>query len=208
MARPSMFGEDRPDVLRDMIRAHPLATLVTHGESGLAASLVPFTLVTRDDGPDILRAHMATGNEQFADLRQGAEALVIFQGPQAYISPGWYPTKKEHGRAVPTWNYVVVKAWGRPAVIDDADWLLTQIDALTAQQEQGMPEPWSVADAPGPFIDALVKGIAGIELPIERIEGIWKVSQNQPEVNRRGVASGLRSGGLPSTMADIVEAPR
>jgi len=111
---PPMFREDRPEVLRELIRAHPLATLVTQGANGLTANLVPFLLVTEEGAPDILRAHLARENEQLADLRGGGEALVVFQGPQAYISPSWYATKREHGKVVPTWNYIVVQAWGRP----------------------------------------------------------------------------------------------
>jgi len=205
-----MFREDRPEVLHDLIRAHPLATLVTHGANGLTANLVPFTLVERsgegDGGPDILRAHLALANEQLADLRAGDEALVIFQGPQAYVSPSWYATKREHGKVVPTWNYIVVQAWGRPRVIEETDWLRTQIGALTTQQEGGRAEPWSVADAPEPFIAAQLRGIAGLELPIDRIDGKWKASQNHPEPNRKGVAHGLREEGALA-MAEIVGKP-
>src|SRR5579871_477784 len=106
---PTAFREERPEVLRALIRAHPLASLVTHGENGLTANLVPFTLIENENG-DTLRAHMARANPQLDDLRAGAEALVIFQGPQAYISPSWYATKQEHGKVVPTWNYIVVQA--------------------------------------------------------------------------------------------------
>ena len=201
---PPMFREERPEVLHGLIRAQPLATLVTHGAGGLSANLVPFILVPGDGGPDILRAHLARGNEQLADLRGGGEALVIFQGPQAYISPSWYPTKREHGKVVPTWNYIVVQAWGRPRVIEQADWLLAQIGALTTSQEGGRAEPWSVADAPADFITTQLRGIAGVELPIDRIEGKWKASQNHPEGNRKGVVEGLREDGRPA-MAEIVD---
>ena len=205
---PPMFREERPEMLHGLIRAHPLATLVTQGANGLTANIVPFTLVERarggDGGPDILRAHLARGNEQLADLRQGGEALVVFQGPQAYISPSWYPTKREHGKVVPTWNYIVVQAWGRPRVIEEADWLLAQIGQLTTLKEGGRAEPWSVADAPADFITTQLRGIAGVELPIDRIEGKWKASQNQPEANRKGVVDGLREAG-GEAMADLVE---
>jgi len=201
---PPMFREERPEVLHGLIRAQPLATLVTHGANGLTANLVPFILVPGDGGPDILRAHLARGNEQLADLRGGGEALVIFQGPQAYISPSWYPTKREHGKVVPTWNYIVVQAWGQPRVIEAADWLLAQIGALTTSQEGGRAEPWSVADAPEPFIATQLRGIVGVELPIDRIEGKWKASQNQPEQNRLGVVEGLREDGH-AAMAELVE---
>jgi transcriptional regulator len=203
---PPTFREERPEVLHAMIRAHPLACLVTQGANGLTANLLPFILIENtDEGPDILRAHCARGNEQLADLRAGGEALVIFQGPQAYISPSWYPTKQEHGKVVPTWNYVVVQAWGLPRVIEDPGWLLAQIGELTSLQEGSRAEPWSVADAPAPFIAAQLGGITGIELPIDRIEGKWKASQNQPEQNRKGVALGLRGDDAASAMAALVE---
>jgi transcriptional regulator len=146
---------------------------------------------------------MAKANDQFASLREGGEALAIFQGPQAYVSPSWYATKEEHGKVVPTWNYVVVQAWGTPRVIDDPEWLLTQIGALTASQEGGRREPWSVAEAPEAYIAAQLKGICGLEIPVSRIEGKWKASQNQPEANQRGVVEGLRESGAEA-MARIV----
>ena len=205
MYRPPAFREDRPELPPAAIRPHPLATLVTCGASGLLANLLQFTLVAGEGGRDILRAHLARANPQLAELRAGAEALVIFQGPQAYVTPSWYPTKRQHGKVVPTWNYVVVQAWGRPLVIDDPDWLLAQIGALTAQQEQGRAEPWSVADAPADYIGGQLKGIAGIEIPVDRIEGKWKASQNQPAGNRAGVAAGLRELDAGSAMAGLVD---
>lgn len=205
MYRPPAFREDRPELLHAAIRAHPLATLVTHGPSGLTANLVPFTLVTAGDGPDLLRAHLARANPQLADLRAGGEALVIFQGPQAYVTPSWYPAKREHGKVVPTWNYILVQAHGRPRVIDDAAWLRAQIDALTAQQEADRQDPWAVADAPPDFVAAQLKGIAGVEIAIDRIEGKWKASQNQPAANRAGVAAGLRALDPASPMAAAME---
>ena len=201
MYRPPAFREDRPALLHAAIRAHPLATLVTHGPSGLTANLVPFTLVEGD----LLRAHLAKANPQLADLRAGGEALVIFQGPQAYVTPAWYPSKQEHGKVVPTWNYILVQARGRPRVIDDAGWLRAQIDALTALQEAGQPEPWAVTDAPPDFVAAQLKGLAGVEIPIDRIEGKWKASQNQPEANRAGVVAGLRAQDSASPMAAAME---
>lgn len=201
MYRPPAFREDRPELLHAAIRAHPLATLVTHGSSGLTANLVPFTLVPGEDGADLLRAHLARANPQLADLRAGGEALVIFQGPQAYVTPAWYPSKQEHGKVVPTWNYILVQAHGRPRVIDDADWLRAQIDALTILQEGGRADPWAVTDAPADYVAAQLKGIAGVEIAVERIAGKWKASQNQPAANRDGVIAGLRDLDPASPMA-------
>jgi transcriptional regulator len=128
---------------------------------------------------------------------------VIFQGPQAYVTPSWYPSKQEHGKVVPTWNYVVVQAWGRPRLIEDATWLRAQIDELTATQEGARQHPWAVTDAPAAYIDAQLKGIFGIEIQIERIEGKWKTSQNRPEPDRAGVAEGMLSEGTVD-MASLV----
>ncbi len=130
---------------------------------------------------------------------------MIFQGPQAYISPSWYATKREHGKVVPTWNYVIVQVRGTPMVIEDRDWLRNQIDELTSIHECGRAEPWSPDDAPADFIAGQMKGIVGLEIPIERIEGKWKASQNQPEPNRIGVERGLRADGRVD-MADEVAA--
>ncbi|WP_447725816.1 FMN-binding negative transcriptional regulator [Sphingomonas koreensis] len=205
MYLPPSFRENRPAVLHAAIREHPLATLVTCGAAGLNANMVPFTLAACEGGRDVLRAHLAKANPQIADLRTGAETLVIFQGPQAYITPSWYPTKQEHGRVVPTWNYVIVQARGRPQVIEAADWLLAQIADLTSRQERDRPEPWSVDDAPADFIEGQLKGIMGLEIPIDRIEGKWKASQNQSAANRSGVAAGLRAADSTSPMAALVD---
>lgn len=205
MYRPPAFREDRIEVLHTLIQTHPLATLVTAGTAGLNANLIPFTLATDRGDKGVLRAHMAKANDQIATLREGAEALVIFQGPETYVTPSWYASKAEHGKVVPTWNYVVVQAWGMPQVIDDAEWLRVQIDELTRAQERPRSAPWNVTDAPEPFIDAQVRGIIGLEIPIARIEGKWKVSQNRPAADKEGVARGLRSEGQSSAMADIVD---
>jgi transcriptional regulator len=192
MYRPSAFREDRPDVLYAAIRTHPLGTLVTYGTSGLMANVVPFTLRVEPTSA-VLRAHLAKANEQVAHLQEGAPILAVFQGPQAYISPSWYATKREHGKVVPTWNYVIVQVRGTPVVVEGQDWLREQIDDLTLTHERGRAEPWSVDDAPADFIVGQMKGIIGLEVPIEGIEGKWKVSQNQPMPNRLGVESGLRA---------------
>ena len=205
MYRPPAFREDRPELLHAAMRAHPLATLVTHGPAGLTANLVPFTLVPGEDGPDLLRAHLARANPQLVDLRAGGEALVIFQGPQAYVTPSWYPSKQEHGKVVPTWNYILVQAHGRPKVFDDAGWLRAQIDALTTLQEADRDDPWAVNDAPADYVAAQLKGIAGVEIAVERIEGKWKASQNQPAANHAGVVTGLRDLDPASPMAAAME---
>ncbi|MEO6015284.1 MAG: FMN-binding negative transcriptional regulator [Devosia sp.] len=195
MYRPPAFREDRLDVLHALIETHRLATVVTHGADGLNANLVPFTLDRSRGACGTLKAHLAKANDQFQALADGGEALVIFQGPETYITPSWYASKQEDGKVVPTWNYVVVQAWGRPVVIEDADWLMGQISELTATQEDQRPTPWAVSDAPHAYVAAQMKGIFGIEIEIGRIEGKWKASQNRPEMDRVGVAEGLAAEG-------------
>lgn len=206
MYRPPAFREDRLDVLHTLIERHRLGTLVTYGPNGLTANLVPFSLDRTRGERGTLKAHLAKANEQFADLGAGAEALVIFQGPESYITPSWYPSKLEHGKVVPTWNYVAVEARGRPVVIEDPAWLLAQISELTAAEEGERPAPWAVSDAPEPYVAAQLKGIFGIEIEIARIEGKWKASQNRPEPDRAGVAEGLSAEG-ETAMAALVARP-
>ncbi|MCX5514601.1 transcriptional regulator [Kaistia algarum] len=206
MYRPPAFREDRLEVLHAFIRAHPLAMLVTAGEGGLVANPIPFLIDPDGAEKGLLRAHLAKANGQLAALRAGGEAMVLFQGPDAYVTPSWYATKREHGKVVPTWNYATVHAWGTPRVIDDESWLRGQIGDLTDAQEQHRSHPWAVEDAPADFVASQIKGIAGLEIPIARIEGKWKVSQNRAASDRQGVVDGLRQqtadGGA---MADLVE---
>lgn len=164
---------------------------------------MPFIVIdTGDKGT--LRAHVAKANDQVNALRAGSETLVVFQGPEAYITPSWYVSKKEHGRVVPTWNYAVVQARGMPRVIDDATWLRAQIGALTSSQESKRAQPWDVSDAPEPFIEGQMKAIIGVEIPIRTIEGKWKVSQNRSAADRQGVYEGLRDEGISDDMARLV----
>lgn len=203
MYQPSAFREERLETLHELIRAHPLATLITAGSGGLVANLVPFILADTG-GKGTLRAHIAKANDQVEALAAGAETLVIFHGPEAYITPSWYPSKKEHGRVVPTWNYAVVQVRGTPHVIDDAAWLRMQIGALTSAQESRRSEAWHVTDAPEAFIEGQMRAIIGIEIPILTIEGKWKVSQNRSAADRQGVCEGLEAEGGNEDMAKLV----
>ncbi len=201
MYQPAHHREERLDVQHALIRAHPLGTLITLGAEGLIANPVPFVL---DDliGPrGLLRAHIARANPQWRDHDPSVAALVIFQGPQAYVTPSWYKTKEESGKVVPTWNYATVHAYGRMAVIEDRAWLLAQINALTAAMEKNRANPWSPADAPAPFVEALLGQIVGLEIPIDRIEGKWKLSQNRPQADRDGVTAGLLASTDPADQA-------
>jgi transcriptional regulator len=203
MYQPSAFKEENLDTLHQLIRAHPLATLITSGHDGLLANLVPFTL-HNDTEQGTLRAHIARANDQVAALQASAETLVIFHGPEAYITPSWYASKQEHGRVVPTWNYVVVQVRGTPTVIEDPTWLRAQIEALTTSQENQRTHPWQVSDAPEHFIDAQLRAIIGIEIPILSIEGKWKVSQNRSPSDREGVHHGLKNEARNDAMATLV----
>lgn len=192
---PKHFDEPSVDILHALMRERPLATLVTLASGGLDANHVPLHL-SADPAPfGTLRGHVARANPVWRDLVAGVEALAIFHGPEAYVTPSWYPTKAETGRAVPTWNYAVVHAGGTLRVIDDPAWLRGHLDALTAHNEAAFPEPWRVADAPADYIDAMIGALVGIEIVITRLEGKWKTSQNQPQRNRQGVIEGLRAKG-------------
>ncbi len=205
MYLPAAFREDRLDVQHALMRAHPFALLITAGAAGLLANPLPFLLDADASPRGTLRAHLARANPHLAELATAAECLVVFQGPQTYVSPSLYATKRETGRVVPTWNYATVHAWGTPRVIDDAAWLRTLVEGLTQARESSRPEPWAVTDAPADFIAAQLRGIVGVEIPIARLEGKWKASQNRPPADRAGVISGLAGEGeAGAAMAALV----
>jgi transcriptional regulator len=205
MYQPPHFREDRIEVQHDLIRSHPLGLVVTAGPGGLMANSIPFLVDAGTPERGTLRCHLARANPQWRELASVEECLIVFQGPQEYVSPSWYATKRETGKVVPTWNYVTVHVWGRPAVIEDAVWLRRQIDDLTRSRERARPAPWSVHDAPDNYVTAQVQAVVGVEIAIARIEGKWKVSQNRPEVDRVGVVIGLReTGEAAEPMAALV----
>lgn len=205
MYLPPAFREDRLEQKHDLIRTYPLGLLVTAGSAGLMANPIPFIIYPDEGECGTLRAHISRANPQRHELDTLSECLVVFEGPQAYISPSWYATKQETHKVVPTWNYAIVQVWGKPRLVENTAWLHRQIDDLTRSQEHAHAVPWEVADAPEDFIAAQMKGIIGVEIEISRIEGKWKVSQNQPEANRRGVIEGLRAQGEASKpMAELV----
>jgi transcriptional regulator len=205
MYQPPHFREDRLDVQHRLILTHPLGLLISAGPGGLQANHVPFLIDAAAGERGTLRVHLARANPQIAELANVTECLVVFQGPQQYISPSLYPTKQETGKVVPTWNYITVHAWGGPQVMDDATWLRKQIDDLTRHNEEPRAAPWQVSDAPDAYVTAQVKGIVGVEIPITRIEGKWKVSQNRSAIDQAGVVAGLQSeGGDAPIMASAV----
>jgi transcriptional regulator len=187
---PRANKEDRVPVLHKLIEEQPFASLITVGSSGLFASHIPMVL-EQNGAMGQLRGHISRANTQWRDYTPSVEALAIFSGPQHYITPNWYLEKKETGKVVPTWNYVVVHAYGYLKVIEDGEWLMTHLASLTNIHEADSPVPWKIGDAPGDYIAALTKGIVGLEMTIERLEGKWKISQNRSEQDRDGVANGL-----------------
>lgn len=191
MYQPPHFREDRLDVQHAMMRAHPFGALVTVGRDGLEASHIPFVLDATAGALGTLRGHLSRANGQWRSLDPDQDALIMFQGPHTYITPSWYPLKAETGKVVPTWNYVIVHAYGRPRVVQDGKWLAQNVADLTDQHEAGRSQPWAVSDAPDDFIAGMLKGIVGIEIELTRIEGKWKASQNRPEADRAGVVVGL-----------------
>jgi transcriptional regulator len=188
---PSQFEENRPEVLHQLIGEHPLGMLVTLDPDGLNANHIPFEFDPEPAPYGVLRAHVARSNPVWRTFSADVEALVVFQGAQAYISPAWYATKQQDGKVVPTYNYMVVHAYGAMRVIDDPVWVRGLVERLTDRHEAGRDSPWKVADAPRDYIDKLLSAIVGIEIPISKLVGKWKVSQNQPQANRDGVVNGL-----------------
>jgi transcriptional regulator len=196
---PPAFQEDRTDVLHAAIRGSGLATLVTLGPDGLVASHIPLLLEPEPAPYGTLIGHVARPNPQ----ARGATgpALAIFHGPDAYITPSWYETKRATGKVVPTWNYVAVHATGPISFFDDPERLLEVVTRLTERHESGRAAPWAVSDAPADFVQGMLKGIVGLSIRIERLEGKWKMSQNRPPADRDGVVAGLTAEGQPAVAA-------
>ena len=193
MYEPPFHREEDLAKQHALIHARPLGLLISHGPQGLLANAIPFLIDAEASKLGTLRAHMARANGQWRDLAEAPDALVVFQGPQHYISPSWYATKRETGKVVPTWNYVMVQARGAARVIDDDAWLSRQIEALTRSREARRDQPWAVGDAPSDFIAMQRRAIIGIEIEIADIRGKWKASQNRNAADRAGVVAGLEA---------------
>jgi transcriptional regulator len=209
MYLPAHFAESRPEVLRDFVAAHPYGLLVTQNRAGgVDANGLPFLLdADAGGGPGVLRGHVARANPVWASARDDVDALVVFQGPQGYISPAWYPSKAAHGKVVPTWNYAMVQGRGRLRAIDDKAWLHAFVTRLTDAHESGRPAPWAVADAPADYVETMLGAIVGIEIVLTSLVGKWKVSQNRSADDRAGVAAGLLREGGDAAMAAEVATP-
>jgi transcriptional regulator len=192
MYQPPLFREERLEVLHGLIRTHPFGLIISVRPDGEpVANAIPLLLDAASGGKGMLRGHLARANPQWKLLAATGRALIVFQGPYSYVTPSWYETKKETGKVVPTWNYVIVQARGAVKIHEDAAWLRTHVGALTDSHEEGRQDPWAVSDAPESFIDSQLKGIVGFEIEISSLEGKWKVSQNRPVPDRVGVVEGL-----------------
>jgi transcriptional regulator len=209
MYTPQHFAESRTEVLHELVRRHPLGALIAATPQGLDASHVPFEIDAAGAPLGVLRCHVARANPLWQSLSTGSEALVIFQGEDSYVSPAWYASKRQHGKVVPTWNYVVVHAYGAPRVIHDAEWLRGLVTALTDRHEAGRADPWRVTDAPADYVDKMLQAIVGVEIEIARISGQWKLSQNRSAADRDGVRRGLSASSPPDAdMAHLIERTR
>jgi transcriptional regulator len=206
MYLPKDFKEERVPVMHEAMRQARLGTLITLGQDGMEASHIPM-LVDPEPAPfGTLRGHIARANPQWRRATAGVQALAIFLGPDAYITPAWYETKRQTGKVVPTWNYVAVHAYGPLEFYEDADRLLALVTKLTETHEAGRAQPWAVSDAPEDFIAGMLRAIVGFELPIARLDGKWKMSQNRPAADRAGAVAGLTAEGGPkqAAVAEIV----
>ena len=188
-----------------LMRARPFAAFVSAGPGGLYASHLPTVL--KENGPrGVIECHLARANPHCKELAEVSEALMIFQGPEGYITPNWYPSKAQDGKVVPTWNYATVHAYGRPEVMTDGEWLHRHVTELTAQQEKTEAKPWALSDAPRSYVDAMLRGIVGFRFAVTRLEGKWKMSQNREVPDQAGVVKGLgrRGSGDDLEIAEII----
>lgn len=197
MYLPSAFRQDDLAALHAQMQASPFALLTSAGAAGVQASHLPLLLAPGEGEFGTLYGHFARANPHWRDLQDGAEALAVFSGPDAYISPSWYAAKAEHGKVVPTWNYVAVHARGPVELIEDPERLLQIVSRLSDQHESRRPQPWAVSDAPREYLDAMLRAIVGFALPIRLLEGKWKLGQNRSAADQQGVRDGLASSTSP-----------
>lgn len=206
---PRHFEENDPATLHALVGAHPLGAWVTQSQPGgeLLVNHVPFLLDPQQGERGTLACHVARANPVWKSFSTEVASVVVFQGAQTYVTPSWYASKREHGRVVPTWNYAVVHAHGLPRVMEDRDWLRRHLARMTDTQEAALASPWRIDDAPSEHIEALLGAIVGIEIPIARLVGKWKVSQNRSAADRAGAAAGLRERGDGQSveMAGLIE---
>ena len=204
---PKHFEERDIAVLHALMRSHALGAWVTQADGALQVNHIPFLIDSTRGEYGTLIGHVARANAIWRTFSTDIESVVIFQGPQTYITPSWYASKREHGKAVPTWNYAVVHAYGLPRAIEDTDWLREHVTRLSRLHESDRAVPWRIADAPPDYIDTMLKSIVGIEIPITTIAGKWKTSQNRSLPDKLGTIAGLRERGddVALKMAALVE---
>lgn len=209
---PKHFEETRPLVLENLIRRYPLATIVTQGNGELSANHIPLLLGATAAPLGVLQGHVARTNPLLSDLAESQDALIIFQGPDAYVSPSWYAEKALTGKVVPTWNYLAVHAYGKISTHEDPDWLREHLQNLTTEHESSFDTPWQIGDAPSEYVSRMLRGIVGIEIAISRVVGKWKLSQNKTPADQQAIAAGLGLQGRPEgialaqIMADAIKA--
>jgi transcriptional regulator len=211
MYQPEHFKSEDIGQMHALMRARPFATLVSSGSLGLFATHLP-TVLKSEGQFGVIECHLARANPHWKDLATGAEALMIFHGPEGYVTPNWYPSKHDAQKAVPTWNYATVHAYGRPAIMKDGDWKRRHVSELTDQQEaiealRTGARAWALSDAPEDYVQVMLRGIVGFRFEISRIEGKWKMSQNRETRDRDGVIDGLkdRAQGEDLVLAELVE---
>ena len=193
---PTAFRQNDRTELHALIQSFPFALLASAGAEGVQASHLPLLLEPDEGEFGTLYGHFARANPHWHEL-QGGEALAVFSGPDAYISPGWYPSKAEHGKAVPTWNYIAVHARGPVVLIEEPERLLQIVSRLSDQHEARQPRPWSVDDAPREYLDSMLRAIVGFAMPIRRLDGKWKLGQNRPAADQAGVRAALSASSEP-----------
>jgi transcriptional regulator len=205
---PEHFSETRLEVLQAFIERHPLATLVAMTAAGLTANHVPVRAQLRAGGTGLLQGHIARANPLWRALERGATVLAVFTGADTYVSPAWYPSKREHGKVVPTWNYAAVHVRGRIRFVEEAAWLRGLVGSLTDEHERGGSPPWRVSDAPADYIEAMLRAIVGFEIEISEVVGKFKGSQNRPAADRAAVREALRGAGRSADeIAELVSEP-
>ena len=204
---PAHFAESSVPTLHGVMRQHPFATMIAATASGLEANHIPLVLDASPSQYGTLRGHIARANTLWQRLDAGSEVLAVFHGPHHYISPSWYPSKREHGRVVPTWNYVAVHARGRIEWCHDAAWLRRFVEALTTQHEAAEESPWHVTDAPEDYVQRMLGAIVGFEISIGELSGKWKLSQNRTPADRTGAVKALAERDADArAMATVMDA--
>jgi transcriptional regulator len=198
---PQVFEELRVEVMQELIRQYPLGTLIVVGRNGVEANHIPFEIDPHPAPFGTLSGHVARNNPLYGEFVPGTEALVVFSGPDAYVSPSWYPTKQESGKVVPTWDYAAVHARGTLQFFEDSQRLLEHLGRLTARHEAAHSHPWLISDAPADYIEKQVQRIVGFEIPVSTLQGKWKVSQNRAARDRQGVARGMAAMSDPKSIA-------